>query len=179
MQLLMIWYYIWDLFHLLPITMFSALNKYFHQTAFWKRACFLSVLQPAVHLAGPQCTSHDSMPSESVHQGDEWRRAAPAVLLPGEGSSFLCRWAPICCQRWKYRQKKMQRYYKIRLACINVLLMSKGLDRVRSTLYIGSGTEILKILHFFIPHCKSWLQTGRGGLIRIKKESDGRSEKHQ
>lgn len=50
-------------------------------------------MQPAVHLAGPQCIADDSMPSESVHPGDEWGRAAPAVLLPGEGSSLLFRWA--------------------------------------------------------------------------------------
>lgn len=54
---------------------------------------FVPPPQSAVYLAGPQCTVHDSLPAQGVHQGDEWRGAAPTVLLPGEGTTLLWRWA--------------------------------------------------------------------------------------
>lgn len=56
----------------------------------------LSLPQSAVYLAGPQCTVHDPLPAQGVHQGDEWRGAAPTVLLPGEGTRLLWRWAYPC-----------------------------------------------------------------------------------
>ncbi|XP_042158041.1 dymeclin isoform X4 [Oncorhynchus tshawytscha] len=43
----------------------------------------------AVHLAGPQYFVHDSLPSQSLHQGDDRGGAALTVLLPGEGARLL------------------------------------------------------------------------------------------
>lgn len=61
----------------------------------WTRcSSFVSPPQSAVYLAGPQCTVHDSLPAQGLHQGDEWRRTAPTVFLPGEGTRLLWRWAP-------------------------------------------------------------------------------------
>ncbi|XP_036833611.1 dymeclin isoform X3 [Oncorhynchus mykiss] len=43
----------------------------------------------AVHLAGPQYFVHDSLPSQSLHQGDDRGGSALTVLLPGEGARLL------------------------------------------------------------------------------------------
>ncbi|XP_045544083.1 dymeclin isoform X2 [Salmo salar] len=43
----------------------------------------------AVHLAGPQYLVHDSLPSQSLYQGDDRGGAALTVLLPGEGARLL------------------------------------------------------------------------------------------
>lgn len=77
----------------------ALLSIYFHHSSMFDLEhdnlfFFFVLLQSAVYLAGPQCTVHDSLPAQGVHQGDEWRRAAPTVLLPGEGARLLCRWAP-------------------------------------------------------------------------------------
>lgn len=66
-------------------------QKHAHEMSWF---CF-SLPQPAFYLAGPQCTVHDSLPAQGLHQGDEWSWAAPAVLLPGEGTRILRRWAPV------------------------------------------------------------------------------------
>lgn len=72
--------------------------KYHLRSSFW---CFTAVRrlmtvfipppQSAVYLAGPQRAVHDSLPGQGVHPGDERGRAAPAVLIPGEGTRLLRR----------------------------------------------------------------------------------------
>lgn len=54
-------------------------------------ALFIPPPQSAVYLAGTQCTVDDSLPAQGVHPGDERGRAAPTVLLPGEGTRLLQR----------------------------------------------------------------------------------------
>lgn len=105
--------------------------------------CF-SLPQPAFYLAGPQCTVHDSLPAQGLHQGDEWSWAAPAVLLPGEGTRILRRWAPV-----SFSQAGPQTTQKSQLE--KSLLKKKK----RCSLRISSNVEnFLSFLHLSAPYAK-------------------------
>lgn len=118
-------------------------QKHAHEMSWF---CF-SLPQPAFYLAGPQCTVHDSLPAQGLHQGDEWSWAAPAVLLPGEGTRILRRWAPV-----SFSQAGPQSTQKSQLE--KIMLKKRCSLRISSNVQNSCVENFLSFLHLSAPYAK-------------------------
>lgn len=125
-------------------------QKHAHEMSWF---CF-SLPQPAFYLAGPQCTVHDSLSAQGLHQGDEWSWAAPAVLLPGEGTRILRRWAPV-----SFSQAGPQTTQKSQLEKILLKKKKKGA--------LLESVAMLKISWVFC----TWVHLTQNVTLSVRKSS--------